>query len=89
VTHAWANRGWRGETELLDGMARLAGVPGALVHGRLDVTGPVLTAWRLARAWPNATLTIVDDAGHLTSDGGMSAAIRAAIEAVAARIRPA
>jgi proline iminopeptidase len=35
-----------------------------LIHGRLDISGPPETAWRLSREWPDAELVLVDDAGH-------------------------
>jgi proline iminopeptidase len=34
---------------------------------RLDIGGPLDTAWDLARAWPGAHLVVVEDAGHLGS----------------------
>jgi len=34
------------------------------VHGRLDVSSPVDSAWRLHQAWPDSELIIVDDEGH-------------------------
>lgn len=43
---------------------RLAGIPGTLIHGRLDMSAPPITAWNLARAWPGAKLHLVEDAGH-------------------------
>ncbi|MCB8932366.1 MAG: prolyl aminopeptidase [Chthonomonadaceae bacterium] len=43
---------------------RLAGIPGTLIHGRLDMSAPARTAWDLAQAWPEATLHLVEDAGH-------------------------
>ena len=43
---------------------RLAGIPGVLTHGRLDMSGPPDTAWLLARAWPGAELTLIEGAGH-------------------------
>jgi proline iminopeptidase len=46
---------------------RLAGIPGVMVHGRLDMSLPVEGAWELSRAWPDAELLIADDAGHLDS----------------------
>ena len=33
------------------------------VHGRLDLAGPPVTAWELARAWPDAELRL-GDGGH-------------------------
>ena len=53
----------------------LAGIPGIMVHGRLDVGSPLLSAWELAQAWPEGELVIVPGAGHSTSDPGMDAAL--------------
>ena len=30
---------------------RLNGIPGVLIHGRYDVSGPLETAWRLSQRW--------------------------------------
>ena len=64
VTHYWSNGAFLEDGALLRGASRLAGIPGALIHGRLDISGPPDTAWALARAWPDADLVLVDDAGH-------------------------
>jgi proline iminopeptidase len=40
-----------------------------LVHGRLDLGSPVDVPWQLARAWPDATLELIDEAGHGTRRG--------------------
>jgi proline iminopeptidase len=45
-------------------MHRIAHIPGVLIHGRYDVSGPLDTAYDLHRAWPASRLTVVDDAGH-------------------------
>ncbi len=68
VTHYFAHGAWREEDQLLDRAHRLAGIPGVLVHGQLDVGGPLLAAWQLQRAWPGSRLIVVAGAGH-TSDG--------------------
>ncbi len=60
-------RGWREDALLCDAV-RPAGIPGVLIHGRLDLSGPLDTAWELARAWPDAELVAVRDAGHQGSD---------------------
>jgi proline iminopeptidase len=57
----------------------LAGVPGVLVHGRLDLGGPLGAAWELARAWPDAELAVIDDSGHAGSDT-TRARIRSALD---------
>ena len=40
-----------------------AGIPGVLIHGRLDMGGPLRTAWELAQAWPDAELVAVERLG--------------------------
>jgi proline iminopeptidase len=64
VTHYWRHAAFLGEDELLRGVGRLGHVPGVLVHGRLDVSSPVETAWRLSRAWPGCELIVLEDGGH-------------------------
>jgi proline iminopeptidase len=64
VTHYWRNAGFLEDGALLRDAGRLSGVPGVLIHGRLDVSGPLETAWELSRAWPDSELVVVDDAGH-------------------------
>jgi len=68
VTHYWLHGAWRAEGELLEGVARIAHIPAVLVHGRLDLSCPPDVAWKLAQAWPAATLHIVPGIGH--SAGG-------------------
>ncbi|SHI36630.1 proline iminopeptidase [Nocardiopsis flavescens] len=64
VTHYWAHHAFLPHDHLLDTMHRIAHLPGALVHGRLDISGPADTAWHLSRRWPAATLHIIEGAGH-------------------------
>ena len=63
VTHYWANDYFL-KPPILDGMDRLVGIPATLIHGRRDVSGPAVTAWRLHRAWPGSELLIVESEGH-------------------------
>ncbi|SCD76958.1 hypothetical protein [Streptomyces sp. CBG31] len=63
--HYFAHGAWLRENQLIDEAHRLAGIPAALVHGRFDLGSPLITAWELDRAWPEAELTVIDDAGHL------------------------
>jgi proline iminopeptidase len=58
----------------------LAGIPGVLIHGRLDLDAPLITAWELNQAWPDSELILVRGAGHSSSDPGMSEAIIAATD---------
>lgn len=63
-SHYFSHGAWLEEGVLLREADRLAGIPGVLVHGRLDLGGPLDTAWELSRAWPDAELIVVEDAGH-------------------------
>lgn len=64
VTHCWRHNSWLGPDEIVRNAGRLAGVPGWLIHGRLDVSGPLDAPWRIHQAWPGSELIIVDDEGH-------------------------
>jgi proline iminopeptidase len=51
-----------------------------LVHGRLDLSGPLDVAWHLAQAWPGSELVVIDDAGHGLRDSGTREAVVAATD---------
>lgn len=42
-------------------------IPGLLIHGRLDMSCLLDTAWQVAGAWPDAELFAPRDSGHLDS----------------------
>lgn len=71
VTHYWGHAAWLDEGILLREASKLAGIPGVLVHGRLDISSPADIAWNLAQAWPDAELHLVEGAGHGTRGPGM------------------
>jgi proline iminopeptidase len=64
VTHYWSNAAWLEEGELVRNAHRLAGIPGLMVDGRLDVSGPPDIAWQVAQGWPDAERLVVGGAGH-------------------------
>jgi proline iminopeptidase len=80
VTHYWSNGCFLAADEVFDGMDRIAGIPGVLVHGRHDVSGPLDTAWRLHQRWPASRLVVVDDAGH--GGGSFGAEMATAIDSM-------
>ena len=80
VTHYFHHGAWLEEGELLRHADRLAGIPGVMVQGRLDMAGPLTTAWELAQVWPDGELVIVGGAGHSGGDPGMAEAILAATD---------
>ena len=66
--------------ELLAAAPRFRAVPGYIVHGRYDMLCPAESAVVLSRAWPEAKLTIVPDAGHAATEPGIRAALLAAMD---------
>jgi proline iminopeptidase len=66
--------------QLLANARKLAGIPGIVVQGRYDLLCPPSTAQALLRVWPDATLRIVEAAGHSLYDSGVRDAVIAAIE---------
>jgi proline iminopeptidase len=83
VTHYFRHAAWLEEGELIAGAGKLAGISGVLVQGRLDLQGPLVTAWELSRAWPGVRLEVIDGAGHSSGDAGMTEAIVAALDGFA------
>jgi proline iminopeptidase len=57
--------------QILRDVDRLQHIPAVIVQGRYDVVCPLKSAWDLHRAWPEATLRIVPDAGHSAFEPGI------------------
>jgi len=70
--HYFVNRGFFAtDNYLLDHVERIRHLPAVIVHGRYDVICPLKNAWDLHRAWPEAKLQIVEDAGHSAFEPGI------------------
>ena len=55
---------------LIENVHRIRKIPAVIVQGRYDVVCPIMSAWDLHRAWPEANLQIVGDAGHSATEPG-------------------
>jgi len=69
--HYFTHGGWLGEGQLIRDAHRLAGIPGAIIHGRYDMPCPLRYAYELHKAWPEAEFHIVEGAGHAYSEPGI------------------
>ncbi|WP_438022766.1 prolyl aminopeptidase [Sorangium sp. So ce233] len=70
--HYFMNKGFfTTETQLLDDVHRIRHIPTVIVQGRYDVVCPAESAWALHRAFPEADLRIVADAGHSAMEPGI------------------
>ena len=70
--HYFVNGGFfEHDDQLLRNVARIRNIPAVIVQGRYDVVCPLRSAWDLHRAWPEAVLHIVQDAGHSAFEPGI------------------
>lgn len=64
VIHYWKHGAFLAGQPIIENMHRIAHIPGVLIHGKMDVSSPLMTAWRLHQAWPESRLVVIDDEGH-------------------------
>lgn len=86
--HYFVNGGFlRTENELIENVARIRNIPAVIVQGRYDIVCPMRSAWELHRAWPEADLRIVPDAGHSAFEAGNTSELIGATDRFAASSR--
>jgi proline iminopeptidase len=84
-SHYFVNGGFlERENQLIEDVGRIRQIPAVIVQGRYDVVCPATSAWELSRAWPEARLAIVPDAGHSAYEPGIVHELISATEAFAA-----
>jgi proline iminopeptidase len=84
--HYFVNRGFMdSDDQLLRDAHRLRDIRGVIVQGRYDIVCPMRSAWDLHRAWPQAQLRIVPDAGHSAMEVGITRELVGATDRYARR----
>jgi proline iminopeptidase len=79
--HYFVNAGFlEQDDQLLRDVPRMRHIPGVIVQGRYDMVCPLRSAWDLHRAWPEADLRIVPDAGHSALESGTTRELVAATD---------
>jgi proline iminopeptidase len=69
--HYFVHGAWLEGKELLANVGKIRHIPAVIVQGRYDVVCPMMTAWALHRAWPEAAFKLVGDAGHSAFEPGI------------------
>ncbi|CAK9229587.1 unnamed protein product [Sphagnum troendelagicum] len=69
--HYFVNGGFLEDNQLLLGIPKMQSIPGIIVQGRYDFVCPLVNAFDLHRAWPEAQLRIVPNAGHSMYEQGI------------------
>lgn len=63
---------------IIENVDKIRHIPCFIVQGRYDMPCPIVSAWELHRAWPEANFKIIQNAGHsATEPGTLDALIRA------------
>lgn len=74
--HYFIHRGFfETDDQLLRNSHRIRHLPTVIVQGRYDVVCPMVSAWELHQALPNAELIVVPDAGHSMTEPGIRSAL--------------
>jgi len=73
------NAFFKTENYLIENVGRIRHIPTVIVQGRYDVVCPVMSAWELHEAFPEAELEITPDAGHSALEPGNAARLVAAM----------
>lgn len=85
-SHYFVNGGFfERDDQLISNVGLIRHVPSVIVQGRYDVCTPMLTAWDLHKAWPEAEFNIIGDAGHAASEPGIIDALVRATNKFAGR----
>ena len=70
--HYFMNNCWfDSDNYLIENIDKIRNIPAVIVHGRYDIICPVVQAWDLHKAWPEADFHIIPDAGHSIYEEGI------------------
>jgi len=79
--HYFVNQGFfPTDSFLLDNVDKIRHISTTIVQGRYDMCCPMMSAWDLHKAWPEADFKVVPDAGHSANEPGIAAELVAANE---------
>ncbi|MGH9905489.1 MAG: prolyl aminopeptidase [Pyrinomonadaceae bacterium] len=59
------------DNHLIENIGKIRHIPAVIIQGRYDIVCPMMSAWELHRAWPEADLQIIPDAGHSATEPGI------------------
>ncbi len=86
--HYFVHQLFLAPNQLLSGIDKIRSLPTTIVQGRYDIICPMMTAHRLAKAWPEANFVIVPDAGHAAMEPGIRMALIRAMESFKLSLGP-
>ena len=60
---------------LVENVGKIRHIPAVIVQGRYDIVCPMMSAWELHKAWPEAEFHVIPDAGHSVTEPGIASAL--------------
>ncbi len=84
--HYFKNNMFLDGDTLLNNLGAVRDIPAIIIQGRYDMVCPIVTADKLAAAWPKAEYVIVPDAGHSAMEPGIRSALVKATEELKYRL---
>ena len=84
--HYFLNKCFLEDSYILDNVDKISHLPAVIVQGRHDVICPPHSASDLAKAWPDADLVMVDDAGHSALEPGVLDGLLSGLSRIAVHI---
>lgn len=60
---------------IIENVDKIRHIPAVIIQGRYDMVCPFTSAWELHKAWKEAKLEIIPDAGHSASEVGITNAL--------------
>lgn len=82
-TYYCVNGAFLPQGALIDNLDRIRHLPAEIIQARYDTVTPMMTAWKLKTAWPEANFSIVTLANHQSTIGPMFEALSAAAQRLA------
>jgi len=83
--HYFMNSAFLEDNQIVRDAYKLKDIPGVIVHGRYDMVCPLDNALALSKAWPEADLRIIRDAGHSASEPAIVDALIRGVDEVMAK----
>ena len=87
-SHYFINNGFIKENQILDNIDTLLDIPAMIIHGRYDMVCPLNNATNLQKAWKNAELYIIRDAGHSSREPSIIDALIRATNEMTKKVLP-
>jgi proline iminopeptidase len=70
------------ENYILENINKIRHIPTVIVQGRYDIVCPMVSAWELHKAFPEAEFVVIPDAGHSITEPGITSALVDAMDRI-------